>query len=239
MKLIKSLATLLAKYQLSSTPIREKVFSSLASFVAILILVAVFHEATFGDKFSLPVLASMGASAFLLFVVPHSPMSQPWPVVGGHLVSSAIGVACAQWIHNPALATATATAVAISIFAMHWLQCLHPPSAATAMIAVIGGSEVHAVGWQFCYEVVFINVGIMVLLSIIVNNLIPGRRYPLGQSHHLHHTQFIEIEHKPYIDLKMEDFKWALGQMDGIVDVSVEYLLDLYEFAVEHAKSLK
>lgn len=235
MKPIKSLATLLARYQSSYTPIREKVFSSLASFVAILILVVIVHDTSFGGKFSLPVLASMGASAFLLFVVPHSPMSQPWPVIGGHLLSSAIGVACAQWIHSPALATATA--VALSIFAMHWLQCLHPPSVATAMIAVLGGPEVHAIGWQFCYEVVVINAGTMVLLSIIINNLIPSRRYPLRHSHHFHHTQFMEMEHKPYAELKVEDFKWALGQIDGFIDVSAEDLVDLYEFAVEHAQS--
>jgi len=233
----KPLATLLASYNSSHTPIREKLISSLASFVAILILVVVMHYFSVGVSFSLQVLASMGASAFLLFVVPHSPMAQPWPVIGGHLLSATIGVACARW--TPGLALATATAVAISIFTMHWMHCLHPPSAATAMIAVLGGPEVHIIGWQFCYEVVAINVGIMVLLSIVINNLIPGRRYPLLHSHHPHHAHFTKIDHAPYAELKDEDFKWALGQMDGVIDVSAEDLVDLYEFAVEHAQSRK
>ncbi len=232
---LKALAIFVANYQSPSVAIKEKIYSSLASFIAILILIEVVHFASFSGSFSLLVLASMGASAFLLFVIPHSPMSQPWPVIGGHFLSSAIGVACAHWLHNPAIATAVA--VATSIFAMHSLQCLHPPSAATAMIAVLGGPEIHAMGWQFCYEVVVVNAGTMVLLSIVINNLIPGRRYPLRHSHHPHHADFTKSDHKPYPALKEEDYQWALGQIDGVIDVSTEDLVDLYEFAAEHAKN--
>lgn len=237
MKSIKPLTALLVSYQSTHTPIREKIYSSIASFVALLLLLILVNYFSEGISFRLLVLASMGASAFLLFVVPHSPMSQPWPVIGGHLLSAAIGVACAQLIHSPVFATATA--VALSIFVMHWMHCLHPPSAATAMIAVLGGPEVHAIGWQFCYEVVAINVGTMVLLSVVINNLIPGRRYPLLHSHHPHHAEFTRIDHTPYAALEEQDFKWALGQIDGFIDVSAEDLVDLYEFAVEHAQSRK
>lgn len=119
MKPIKPLATFLAGNQLSHTPIRERIYSSLASFVAILIMVVVVHYFSVGISFSLPVLASMGASAFLLFIVPHGTMSQPWPVIGGHLLSAAIGMACAQWRHS-------LVATAVAIFAMHWLHGPHP-----------------------------------------------------------------------------------------------------------------
>ncbi|OIQ77093.1 HPP family protein [mine drainage metagenome] len=234
MKPIFLVKTFLAGYQSSHTPIREKVYSSLGSFVAILILVASVHHFSVDISFSLPVLASMGASTFLLFVVPHSPMAQPWPTIGGHILSAVIGVACALWIHD--LVLATASAVAISIFAMHWMHCLHPPSAATAMIAVLGGPEVHVLGWRFCYEVVAVNAGVILLLAFAINNLIPGRRYPLSHTHHPHHAQFGKSDHRPYAELKDEDFHWALSKMDGFIDVSAEDLIDLYEFAVEHAQ---
>lgn len=104
------------------------------------------------------------------------------------------------------------------------------------MIAVLGGPEIHAMGWQFCYEVVVINAGTMVLLSIVINNFIPGRHYPLAHSHHPHHTDFAQSDHKPYPELKEEDYQWALKQIDGVIDVSTEDLVDLYEFAAEHAK---
>lgn len=237
MKLFSSLFNSLAKHRSFFVSFREIVLTSLASFVAVFILITVVHYASFSAKLSLLVLASMGASTFLLFVVPHSPMSQPWPVVGGHFLSSIIGVACAKYIGNPALATAAA--VSFSIFAMHWLQCLHPPSAATAMIAVLGGPEVHMIGWQFCYEVVVINAGIMVVLSIIINDLILNRRYPVNHSHHPHHEQFTKADHTPYPELSEDDFKYALTQVNSVVDVGIEDLVDLYEFAVEHAQQKK
>lgn len=230
-------STFLTNHQHAHTPMREKLFSSFGGLAAIGVLVLLVHYFSIGISFSLPVLASMGASTFLLFVVPHSPMAQPWPVLGGHLLSAAAGVACAQWIPNPVLATAVA--VGVSIFLMHLTHSLHPPGAATAMIAVLGGPEVHAIGWQFCYEVVAINSGVLVLLALVINNLIPGRRYPLSHSHHPHHAQFSKVEHKSETELDEQDFQWALEQMDGIIDVSEEDLVDLYEFALEHAQHRK
>jgi CBS-domain-containing membrane protein len=82
---------------------------------------------------------------------------------------------------------------------------MHPPSAATAMIAVLGGPAIHAMSWQFCYEVVVMNAGTMVVLSIIINELILKRRYPLQHSHHLHHAQFAKVNHTSYAELKEED----------------------------------
>lgn len=37
-------------------------------------------------------------------------------------------------------------------------------------------------------------------------------------------------------ETERRDFGWALGRMDGVIDVSREDLVDLYEFAVEHAQ---
>ena len=59
------------------------------------------------------VVASMGATAVLLFAVPHGQLSQPWPLIGGHLVSALIGVSCARLIANPVFATALAVGASI------------------------------------------------------------------------------------------------------------------------------
>ncbi|CAG0956670.1 hypothetical protein MTYP_00498 [Methylophilaceae bacterium] len=235
MKINKFLSSITASYRQTHVPVREKIASSATAFFGILLLVVAAHFVSSELTLSLPVLASMGASAFLLFVVPHSPMAQPWPMVGGHLLASVVGIFCAQTIPEPSIATASA--VAISIFSMYWLHCLHPPSAATAMIAVLGGPEVHEMGWRFCYEVVAINAGVILLLAFVLNNLVAGRRYPLFHSHHPHHAQFIKEDHKPFAELNEEDFDWALGKMDGVIDISQEDLVDLYEFAVEHAQA--
>jgi CBS domain-containing membrane protein len=47
------------------------------------------------------IIAPMGASAVLVFCLPASPLAQPWPVVGGNIVSALIGIACAQLISAP------------------------------------------------------------------------------------------------------------------------------------------
>jgi CBS-domain-containing membrane protein len=231
-KLKKLMDAALLRYRSGNTGMREKLVSSITACLSILFLLLIVQYVELGLAFKMLVLASMGASAFLLFVTPHSPMAQPWPVFGGHMVAAFIGVACAQWISSPAVAASAA--VLLSIFVMHLLRCLHPPSAATAMIAVLGGAEVHAIGWQFCYEVVAVNAGLMVLLAIILNNLVPGRRYPMLHTHHAHHSQFSQQQHSELLE---EDFNWALSQMDGVIDVSAEDLVDIYEFALERAQT--
>ena len=58
----------------------------------------------------------MGASAVLLFAVPHGPLSQPWPLVGGHLISALVGVSCAKLIPHSAVAAAAAVSLAIASY---------------------------------------------------------------------------------------------------------------------------
>ena len=43
--------------------------------------------------------------------------------------------------------------------------------------------------------------------------------------------------HLQHPELQEADFKWALSQMDGLIDVSAEDLQDIYEFAVERAQA--
>lgn len=224
-------------YQSTHVPVREKVISSMAAFITIFVLVEEIKFMSLGISLNHLILASMGATTFLVFVAPHSPLAQPWPIIGGHLISAVIGVACALWIDNVPLSAAMA--VSLSILAMYWLHCLHPPGTATTLTAIFGGAEIHAIGWQFCYEIVAINVATIVLIALIINNLIPNRRYPLLHSHHPHHDEFNQVNHLYYPKLKQDDFIWALSQMDDFIDISEEDLVDLYEFAVERALSQK
>lgn len=224
---------LLLGYKPTQVPFREKLISAMTAGIAIAVLSLVIHRINVVISAKLLVLASMGASAFVLFVIPHSPLAQPWPALGGHLISAFIGVACARWI--PHVELAAGAAVLLSIFTMHYTHCLHPPSAATSMIAVIGGPEVHAMGWQFAYELVSVNALVLLLMALVLNNIAPGRRYPMRHEHHPHHAAFTQ-QHPQLPEINEEDFKWALTQIDGFIDVNEEDLVDLYEFAAEHAQ---
>ena len=226
------LQKLFLRYRASHPRFSDKLISSVGAFIAIAALTLEITHLSTEYNVVIPVLASMGASTFLLFAVPHSPMAQPWPMLGGHIVSALVGVACASLIPHPVIATASA--VALAIFAMHLLHCMHPPSAATAMIAVLAGPEVHAMGYAFCYEVVAFNAVTLLLLALFINNILPGRRYPMFDSHHPHHEAFTAAPVQQTA-LTEADFEWALGRMDGFIDVSKEDLLDIYEFALERA----
>lgn len=124
-------------------------------------------------------VASMGASAVLLFAAPHGAMSQPWPVVGGHLVSAFIGVACARWFGQDPMIAAS-LAVSLSIAAMYGMRCLHPPGGATALYAVLGGPAVHALGYTYVFSPVLLNVLVLLVVAVAFN-------YPLvwqiGRAH--------------------------------------------------------
>ena len=108
---------------------------------------AVFPHGFVGSAGGALMLASMGASAVLLFAVPQGVLSQPWAVLGGHLLSALIGVSCQQLF--PGEAWTAALAVGLAVGAMHYLRCIHPPGGATALAAVIGGADVHALGYQY------------------------------------------------------------------------------------------
>jgi CBS domain-containing membrane protein len=138
--------------------------------------VMLVSQAYLGLNGSASLVASMGASAVLLFAVPHGPLSQPWAVFGGHLVSAVIGVACARLHANPILTSALAVALAIS--AMYYLRCIHPPGGATALTAVAGGHAVHALGFHFIVTPVLLNVFVILLVAMVFNSPFPWRRYP-------------------------------------------------------------
>ncbi|KGS03453.1 HPP family protein [Burkholderia sp. ABCPW 111] len=140
--------------------------------------VGVTMRALPGIPGDMPLLvAPMGASAVLLFAVPASPLAQPWSLIGGNLVAAMVGVACARWIADPVLAASLAIACAIG--AMFALRCVHPPSGAVALTAVVGGPAVHALGFRFVVEPIALQ-STALLGAALVYHALTGHRYPHG-----------------------------------------------------------
>jgi CBS-domain-containing membrane protein len=123
-------------------------------------------------------VGSFGASAVLIYGAIKSPLAQPRNLIGGHIVSAVIGVACYKIIGPSCMWIAASLAVATAIAAMHATKTLHPPGGATALIAVIGSERVHDLG--FLYAVLPVGVGalIMLIVALVVNNIPKSRRYP-------------------------------------------------------------
>ena len=210
----------------------EKAIATLGSLLGILTVVLVSRSLAGGSASLL--VTSMGASAVLLFVVPHGALSQPWPVIGGHMVSALIGVACAQWfageLWTPALA------VALSIASMQYLRCVHPPGGATALMAVTGGEQIHALGYGFLLDPVLVNVVSILLLAIVFNNLFPWRRYPAVLMKREHTKAHLADQAATATELTQEDFEAAMHKLNTFVDVSSEELVELVELAYRHAE---
>ncbi|MGD2117169.1 MAG: HPP family protein [Chromatiales bacterium] len=138
--------------------------------------VMLISQMKLGAAGSVGVVASMGASAVLLYAVPHGPLSQPWSVFGGHLVSAIVGVATVKLIADPFYAAPVAVGLAIT--GMYYLRCTHPPGGATALYAVVGGDAVHQLGFHYVLTPVMLNTTIILLVALLFNYPFPWRRYP-------------------------------------------------------------
>lgn len=199
---------------------REKAVAGAGGFSAILLLVWLSQQAL-GHCGSAAVVASMGASAVLLFAIPHGPLSQPWPVIGGHCISAFIGVCCARWLGHPALAAGCA--VGLAVLAMHHFKCIHPPGGATALTAVLGGAEVNDLGFTFVAFPVLTNGLAMLALAVLFNWGFAWRRYPAS----LRAPAALPATPAEAPAPSHAEVVAALRQRDLFVDVSEEDLIEL------------
>jgi CBS-domain-containing membrane protein len=111
--------------------------SLLAAFVLALILfvLSIQHAV---------VVASIGATAFIVFIIPRNITARPRRVIGGHIIGLVTGSLIALIPHDAVLTSVLvyAFAVGISIFLMVTLDCEHPPASGTALgVAMTGFSS--------------------------------------------------------------------------------------------------
>ncbi len=99
--------------------LKGKLLSVVSCFIVILVTAKLSQQFVLTPAYPM-LIASMGASAVIVFIIPNSPLAQPWPLVGGQLVSTVIGVVCAQLISDTAFASAYA--VGGSVLAMLLLR---------------------------------------------------------------------------------------------------------------------
>ena len=201
--------------ELSAVSWKEKGISAAGGIISILLLIFI-TERCLRLEHATALVASMGASAVLLFAVPHGQLSQPWPVLAGHGFSALIGVACAKWIPNQA--AAASCAVGISIGAMHLFKSIHPPGGATALTAVLGGVAIHELGFHFVWCPVLLNGAVMVGVAVLFNGFFGWRRYPAA------------LGRKPLAAVKgptHDQVVEALRELDSFVDISEDDLIHL------------
>ncbi|MDO9194192.1 MAG: HPP family protein [Undibacterium sp.] len=193
-----------------------------------ILVTALVSHALLGNAQALPFLiAPMGASAVLLFALPSSPLAQPWSILGGNMVSAAVGVACALWISDPNIAAALAVAGAIA--AMFALRCLHPPGGAIALSAVLGGAAIHAQGFYYVLSPVGLNSLLLLLIAVVFNNL-TRHRYPHKQQSDqksIHKTG--DITPTARLGFTSDDLDAVIKKYNQVLDISRDDLEFLFK----------
>lgn len=208
----------------STISITERLRSGFGATFGIVATGAIAATALGADATLPALIAPMGASAVLLFAVPSSPLAQPWSIVGGNLIAAVTGVTVGLLFSNAIVAASVAIGIAIAL--MMAFRCLHPPSGAIALTAVLGGPAIHELGYGFVLWPVAGNSLLLLLLAFAFNNM-TGRPYP-------HSLKRNPADHKTgdrppsdRIGFRTEDLDEVLKEYDQIIDVDREDLADI------------
>lgn len=216
----------------NSVSTAEILASTLGGFVGIFLISWVSYHYT-GASGAALIVPSMGASAVLVFAVPHGKLSQPWAVVAGQLSSAFVGVLCYLLIPN--MFVAAGMAVGLAIGTMHVLRCIHPPGGATALAAVIGSAEIHALGFEYIFTPVLLNTVIILVTAFVFNSFFPWRRYPTSMMRFSDAPLKKDQKSSRFIDKEYIDR--ALADIDLVVDLNADDLQKLFALTIEHAES--
>lgn len=122
------------------------------------------------------ILGSFGASCVILFGYPDSPFAQPRNTIGGHFLSSLIGLMVigffgATWW---ALALAVATVIAV----MMMTNTVHPPAGSNPGIIWLMAVSNDALGWDFLFFPTLLGAIIITLIALVYNNIAHETNYP-------------------------------------------------------------
>ncbi|TNE40025.1 MAG: HPP family protein [Sphingomonadales bacterium] len=164
-------------------------------------------------------VAPLGASAVLVFSVPASPLAQPWPVIGGNLISALLGIAMGKLIGLPWLSASFAVGVAISLMSL--MRCLHPPGGACALLCSLGAAGPDAWSWVYLAPI-GINIFTLVVVGWIYNNL-TGHSWP----HRVLNAPVTKTL-APLPSYSREDLDAVVAQWDEMLDVDLDDLDALF-----------
>ena len=175
-------------------------------------------------------IAPMGASAVLAFSIQASPLAQPWPVLGGNLLSALVGVGCQRWFGHSGMVAALAAALAVAL--MFTLRCPHPPGGAVAVTAVLGGSDIERLGFSFALWPVATNSMVLLALALLYHQAL-GRRYPHQVAAGPHRAS--DPLPGPLQGLTEADLDAALSSFDELLDIDRDDIAKILARAQSHA----
>ncbi|MBP1806114.1 HPP family protein [Rubellimicrobium aerolatum] len=172
-----------------------------------------------GASEGLILIAPLGATAFLLFAAPNSPLAQPWSAVVGNTVSAFVAVTVV--LIGPPQAIAAGLAVFWAIAGMAAVRAMHPPGGAVALATVLAAPTVTELGYRFVLAPVLLDTVALVGLAMLFNRL-TGRHYPFRQPHR-------DPAHR--LGLQPEDLSALLHRLNQSANIGTEDFGRLLEAA--------
>ncbi len=113
----------------------------------------------------------LGASAVLAFAVYESPLAQPRNILGGHLLTGAIGLAFYTGLGSAWWVMALACACAIVV--MVATRTVHPPAGANPILIMMTDAS-----WWFLATPIAAGAALLLACAVLFNKAVPGRTYP-------------------------------------------------------------
>lgn len=117
------------------------------------------------------ILGSFGASIFVLFVLPDTPFAQPRNVIGGHFISTLMGLVFFHFVSPEWWSMTLSLATALSL--MQLLRIPHPPAGSNPFIVFLLSAN-----WNFLLMPTLVGSILLVLVALFYNNLSKERSYP-------------------------------------------------------------
>jgi len=135
--------------------------------------IAIFVVATLSASSSVALMmAPLGATCFLAFGVPESPLAQPRNIIFGHIIAATVGLIVLNLVGSGPLALSLGVGIAIA--AMQLLRAGHPPAGANPLVIIGAGAD-----WDFLLFPVASGALLIVFVALIVNGIRRDVRYPL------------------------------------------------------------
>ncbi len=160
-------------------PFNKIDWSWLGAFLGIYIISILNDLIGMDRKTGFFLVGSFGASAVLIYAAPQLELSQPRNFLGGQIFSAFVGITVYKYLPFD-LSILSAISVSIAIVVMHFTRTMRHPEGATALIVVIGSSQIHELSYWFVVSPVLLGTLVMLIIALIVNNLSKNskRHYP-------------------------------------------------------------
>jgi len=124
------------------------------------------------DRSAIPLLfVPFATSIVLVMGSPQTAAAQPRALIGGHLVSTMIGLLVVK-VAGPGI-TAAALAVGLAILAMHLTRSFHPPAGIDPLVIIVNDMS-----WSFLLAPVAIGVCLLAAMAYLWHNLFCRHSWP-------------------------------------------------------------